>query len=176
MTSFLEIRRASIKDLDATWKIIDECGKWLGKNGLNYWSDYFTKHRVEQLFEKTEIYLGYLNRQSVGVIALSRTPPHYYLDQEYLNKFTDSQENSAYLIVLGTLPEQQGHGYASQMLEFAENTVKESGVLWLRSDCRAEDGSLVKFYEKRGMNKVGEQPMNEGTHENYWLIEKKLLK
>jgi ribosomal protein S18 acetylase RimI-like enzyme len=174
MSSQLKIRRAHSSDILASWKIMSECGQWLAKRGLNYWSHYFTKKKVEQILSQTETYLGYLNNQPIGIISLSSTPPHYYIADGYFNRFTNYQDKSLYLITIGTLPEQQGHGYASQLLEFAENAAKKADALWLRSDCRAEDKSLVRFYEMRGYKKVGEKPMSEGLQENYWLIEKKL--
>lgn len=60
------------------------------------------------------------------------------------------------------------------MLAFAESISKERGLRWLRLDCRNEVPGLVRFYENRGFEKVGDDPLQEGENESYWLMEKLL--
>ncbi len=174
MSSILKIKRAAPTDEAIAWQIMEACGHWLNGLGLIYWSNYFTKQKIAELFHETDFYLGCINGQPISLIAMSLTPPQYFVDDHYLNHFTNSPAKSVYLITIATLPTYHGHGYATQLLEFAENEAKKVGALWMRLDCLAEDKKLVDFYEKRDYQKVGTKPMNEGNQENYWLLEKML--
>lgn len=170
----LKITQANMADLPVVWEIINECGIQLSSINLPYWSLHYTHEFVTHMLEEHEVYVGYNDQSPVGTVTFSMQPPHYYVSDHYLERFTRSTDVSGYVMTVAVSPKYQSQGYASQLISFAEHIAKERGGLWLRLDCREESPGLVRFYEKRGYTKVGSAPQNEGSNENYWLMEKSL--
>ena len=171
----ISIQRAEKKDLDTVWTIIENCAKWLADQGLRHWADHYTKDILATMIQKLEVYVATQNGTAVSTITFGMRPPKYYLEEGYVQRFTDPEALAAYVMALGVLPGYQRKGIAGKMVEFVEALAKQHGVTWLRLDCRLEVPGIVPFYERRGFRKVGE-PLQEGEGESYWLMEKNIGK
>lgn len=171
----LEIVRARSSDLAIIWGIIEECSQWLSIQNINHWTRYYTEEMVSKMIEKKEVYVGLNNNEAISTITLDNIPPKYYSEPGYEDRFTNPDESAIYITAVAVLPAKQKQGFAGQLLDFAEDKARKAGTKWLRLDCRAEVPGLVTFYEKRGFNKLGDKPVDEGEDGTYWLMEKELL-
>ncbi len=169
----IEIKRATEEDLPKVWGIIDKCAKWLAEKGYRHWADHYTEEMMGKMIRKQETFLGYKNGEAIATLTFDAKPPKYYVTDDYLKFFTDPEEPSGYIMAVGVLPEYQGQGIAVQMLQYAEDEAYLRRLKWLRLDARTEVPGLIKFYENRGFQKVG-NPLNEGENESYQLMEKRL--
>jgi len=61
------------------------------------------------------------------------------------------------------------------LIQIVEDKAREKNIKWLRLDCRTEVPGLVSLYERKGFERLGDEPTDEGEDGTYWLMEKKLL-
>jgi len=171
----LEIKRASASDVPIVWEIIRESSKWLSDQGLNHWAKYYTEEMVAKMVHKKEVYMGIANGKTVGTVTLDTQPPKYYIEPGYSVRFTNPTDPAIYMTALAVLPEEQKQGFAGQLIQIVEDKAREKNIKWLRLDCRTEVPGLVSLYERKGFERLGDEPTDEGEDGTYWLMEKKLL-
>ncbi len=169
----LEVGRASRGDLESVWAIIKSDSDWLAEKGLDHWRKYYTREKIAQKIGGSEVYLAYQNNDLVGTVTLDTNPVEYYRPEE-MNQFTDPDASGLYVTALAVLPDKQGQGIASELMEFADSEAKKKGVKYVRFDCRAAYTDLVNFYKKRGYKVAGETVDEEDNNELYLLMEKAL--
>jgi|GEM_PF-1391239 len=167
-----QIVRATEKDLDTVWGLIEKDANWLSKEkGFSHWSSYYTKDVMKKKLLSEEVFLINNDRKVVGTVTLDQRPVEYYITTE-ISSFKDRQASALYISALAVDPDLHGQGIASDLLLFAEEESKKRKIKYIRFDCRAEYQELVHFYEKRGYGRVG--AVSEGEGENYLLMEKKI--
>lgn len=166
------VEKVGVESLNVVFGIIKEDSEWLLKEkGLNHWSDWYTKEKVEEKLEDWDVYLAYRNSKAVGTMSVSEKKLGYYL-QESIDMFAEPKARALYISMLGVKPNFQKQGVASDLLKKTEKVAKEKEIEYIRFDCREEYIDLVNFYLKRGYKKRGSFPEAEG--ENYLMMEKKI--
>ena len=144
-----EIRECSTADTQAVFRVIKECAAWLSNRSMDHWIDYYTEELVAKKLLETKIYGLGEGSDLIGVVSLSEHPPSYY-DQSDLLHFKDQTAPSTYMSMLAVRPEFQGTGMATELMRFAEQRARESGVKFMRLDVIREYEELNAFYAKRG--------------------------
>jgi ribosomal protein S18 acetylase RimI-like enzyme len=145
----IDIRECSSADTQAVFRVIKECAAWLLNRGMDHWTDYYTEELVAKKLQETNIYGLGEGSDLIGVVSLSEHPPSYY-DQSDLLHFKDHTAPATYMSMLAIRPEFQGTGLASELMRYAEQKVRASGVRYMRLDVIREYEELNVFYAKRG--------------------------
>ncbi len=169
----LQIVRAWESDLDTVWGIIKADSDWLESQGMSHWTHYYSRELIEKKLKRQEVYIARNSDGVVGTITLDTNPVDYYTDED-MQKFEDPSARGLYATALAVLPEYQGKGIASKLMEFVEAQAKERGIRFVRFDCRASYLKLVEFYKRRRYKIVGEIIDDADNNELYYLMEKKI--
>lgn len=169
-----EIKRATLADMQTVWKIIKKDSNWLAEQDLNHWAKYYTEEMIGKMITRKEVYLGLRDNEPISTITLDSKAPKYYAGAEYSKRFTNPDDPAIYVTAAAVLPNEHKKGFASRLLQFVERRARQKGAKWMRLDCRAEVPGLAAFYEKRGFQKLGSSPIDEGEDGTYWLMERKL--
>ena len=140
---------------------------------MNHWDKYYTKKLVEKKIKTQEVYLAFSQGSLVGTITLDTSPVSYYEERD-IASFADPEARALYVTALAVLPEHQGKGVASKLMEFAETQGKKREIGFIRFDCRASYTDLINFYTKRGYQRTGDMIDTKDNNEIYYLMEKQV--
>ncbi|MFC1710081.1 GNAT family N-acetyltransferase [Patescibacteria group bacterium] len=171
----LELSLASESDIDEVWSIIKTCSDWLLKSGHKHWDDYYSRGLFEKKIQTESVYLASVKGTSIATITTSTEPVEYYEEND-MQQFKEPDTNALYVTALAVLPQYQQQGYATKLMDFAEDQANESNLDYVRFDCKALYVELVNFYRDRGYNVVGVTIDEEDNDEPYFLMEKKVSK
>lgn len=169
----LEIRPATLQDLDVVWKMVEICSDWLVTKGFDHWKKYYSKELVEKKLKTQEVFIGSLDDNPVATVTMDMNPVDYYTPED-MSRFANQNAMAVYITALAVLPEKQGAGLASQMMQMVEGKTREKGAKYLRLDCRESYQDLVRFYANRGFVTVGRIIDEADNNEPYLLMEKEL--
>lgn len=171
----LDIQPATAKDLDSVWKIIDSCSDWLvTAKGLDHWKKYYNQALVAKKIRTQKVYLARAENNPVATITLDFNPVSYYTKEDMTN-FVDRKVRAGYVTALAVLPELQGRGIASRMMDFVEERAASLNGKYLRLDCRASYEDIVRFYVHRGFKTVGISIDDADNNAEYLLMERPLF-
>lgn len=121
---------------------------------MDHWDRAHNERRTRKKIVESDVFLMYDNEAPVGTVTLSSNPPFYYRRSD--NEFWENSNSPAiYISGLAILPNHQGKGLASKLLDFAEETTREKGIKYVRFDAVVHYENLTKFYLKRGYKIVG---------------------
>jgi ribosomal protein S18 acetylase RimI-like enzyme len=166
------VEKAGLNKVDEVWSVIKKCSDWLfAEKKLDHWAEYYTREVIEKKIKGQEVFLVIRDGVTFGTITLDENPVEYYTE-ENLACFAEPKEKAIYVSAVAVDPEFQGRGVATQLMDLADEIVKQRGIKYIRFDCRAEYADLVNFYEKRGYSKRGS--FSEGERQNYFLMEKEV--
>jgi len=77
------------------------------------------------------------------------------MDEEYKAiDWLSPNENNIYIHRLSVVPEEQGKGYAQDLMDFAEDYARKNNFLSVRLDTYSQNKRNQKFYEKRGYQRL----------------------
>jgi len=169
----LEIKKATIKDLDNTWGIIKICSDWLVEQGMNHWESYYSKKLIAKKIKTQQVFLAYVDKKPIATITLDKNPVSYYEEKD-LQKFADPGAKAYYMMALAVIPGYQKRGIAGQLIKFAEKKALKEGIKYTRFDCRASYQELVEYYKKRDYKVAGDFIDPDDNSEIYLLMEKNL--
>lgn len=166
------VEKADLSRVDEVWSVIKKCSDWLlAEKKLDHWVEYYTREVIEKKIKEQEVLLVVKDGKMVGTLTLDERPVEYYTE-ENLACFAEPKEKAIYVSAVAVDPDFQGRGVATQLMNLADEIVRQRGIKYLRFDCRAEYTDLVSFYEKRGYTKRGS--FSEGERQNYFLMEKEV--
>ncbi|MEK4668116.1 GNAT family N-acetyltransferase [Niallia sp. FSL R7-0271] len=149
----MEIRLATINDLDAIMNIAAKTIKIMNEEGNDQWSD---KYPAEKDFktdiENSSAFVAIMDEEVVGSIAIDRIGGKNY----DLIEWTLTEKNFYVIHRLMVDPEIRGGGIASKLLAFAEIIAIENDTFYLKTDTYAINEKAQNLFLKNGFNKVGE--------------------
>lgn len=155
------ILKAQPGNWNAVFEILSACADWLSGQGMSHWQGWYTKERVQQKVQESDVYLIYEDNTPVGTISLSTNPPSYYTDSDR-NFWSDTNAPAMYVSGLAVLPSKHGKGLATSLLNFAEEKAREKGIRYIRFDTVSHHKELTVFYLKRGYRITGKRMGRSG--------------
>lgn len=167
------IRKATSKDIDTIWHIVQSLSKQLLDKGHPNWDLYYTRVIVEEKIEQNNTYILEGDGAVIGTVTLSTNAVEYYPPDALMN-FAEPTAEALYITMLGVIPEHQGKGYATKRLEFSEQEAQKQGLHYVRSDVRALIEDLVRYYLNRQYNIVGVIMDFDEDKAPYFLFEKEI--
>ncbi len=146
------IRLAKIIEIDQILVITRACASYLISNNIFQWSDqYPTKEIFETDIIRNELYVLTRNEKIIGTLVMTAEVDKEYLDVEWLTP----HGNNLYIHRLAVHPNEQGKGYARQLMDFAENFAIRNNYTSIRLDTFSKNHRNQKFYELRGYQRLG---------------------
>ena len=145
------IRRAKISEIPDIIANCRACAAFMISNGIHQWNEHYPSAAAfERDIERDELYVLEIAEKVVGTIVISAL-----MDDEYVSvTWLTTNANSVYIHRLSIDPNQQGKGYAQQLMDFAENQAKENGFDSIRLDTFSQNKRNQRFYEKRGYQRL----------------------
>ena len=160
------IKKAALSDWKIVFDILSNCAEWLSQQGMKHWQGAHTKERVMKRIRDKEVYILYENNLPVATITLSPIPPFYYGEDD--KKFWKEKNAPAvHISGLAVLPNHQGRGLATELLNFAEEKAKDGNIGYIRFDAVSYYMQLNKFYLGRGYRIVGKR-MTDNVASNFF--------
>lgn len=149
-------------------KLLHKAYKILADKGLKYVATYqddsITLNRIENAYK---CFVGIYNGDIVTTAALY-SPKQSSMDNWYKNNFVAKFGQFA------VLPELQGYGIGSRMMEILENEAKKiEGVTELALDTSEKAYHLIEYYKKRGYRHI--ETVNWDVTNYYSVILSKTL-
>lgn len=141
----LSIRRATTEDLPFLERVEEECFN-------DPWNINMLKDEVEA------------NNTTYSLFLLNGEPIGYY---SYLHIFDE-----AHIMNVAVLPQYQGMGYGSKMMDFLLEESLQDGLPNVTLEVRRGNERAIRLYEKKGFLLIGARPRYYMDGEDaliYWL-------
>ncbi len=147
------IRRAKILEIPEIITICKACAVYMISNEIYQWNEHYPSAATfERDIERDELYVLEADEKVIGTVVISTR-----MDDEYVPvKWLSPNSNSVYIHRLSINPNQQGKGYAQQLMDFAENQAKKNGFVSVRLDTFSQNKRNQRFYEQRGYQRLGD--------------------
>ncbi len=171
----LAIHRVSAKDIPPLHQILMVCAFDLKERfGLSHWmSPIYPLERMLKDADELEVYALTSGATLVGTFTLETTMPSSYL--KYGNiRWQLSDVSAVYVHKLAILPDRQGQGLGTWCLQAIERLAASQDYRAARLDGVKTHSKLLRFYESRGYQKVGELMYNSDLWVDAFVFEKVL--
>jgi len=145
------IRIAKISEIPDILVIVKACAEHMIANEIYQWNEYYpSQDAFEKDIERNELFVLEVDRLVIGTVVIST-----FMDEEYKAiDWLSPNENNIYIHRLSVVPEEQGKGYAQELMDFAEDYARKNNFLSVRLDTYSQNKRNQKFYEKRGYQRL----------------------
>ncbi|MEO9511162.1 MAG: GNAT family N-acetyltransferase [Flavobacteriaceae bacterium] len=147
------IRHAKISEIENILIITRACAIKMQEIGIFQWNEHYPKKEafVNDL-EHNELFVQEHQGKIIGAIVIST-----HMDEEYVPiEWLTPNGNSTYIHRVCIHPDQQGKGFAQEMMDYAENYSRANGFVSVRLDTFSQNKRNQRFYEQRGYQKLGD--------------------
>lgn len=147
------IRKGTAADIDTILKITKACAAYMIKKNIFQWNEFYpNKAPFLNDASRGELYVLEVKNKIIGCVTIST-----FMDEEYIPIYwLTPNKNNIYIHRLAIHPNQQGKGYAQQLMGFAENYARNNKYQSIRLDTFSQNKRNKKFYELRGFKKLGD--------------------
>jgi GNAT superfamily N-acetyltransferase len=146
----IDVRRARAEEVGEVVAVLSEAAAWLRSRGIDQWPDPYPPGWVAPSVERGETYLAREHGTVVGTVTLRWADPAFWGEQPPV---------AGYVHGLAVRREFAGRG--PELLEWAEEQVREEGRDRLRLDCRTDNASLRRYYEEHGFEHRGDTTVHD---------------
>ncbi len=173
----MKIQKADSLDIAQVGRLYDSVCDYLSST-VNYpgWKKglYPTAEDAASAIAEGSLYIAVLESRVIGAVTLRNKPEHGY---EQANWSIDLTYDKVFVVyTLAVLPQLMNRGVASDLLRFAEDTARKSGMKAIRLDVVANNIPAIRLYEKLGFMCVGDFDLGYGKYglDLFKLYEKNL--
>jgi ribosomal protein S18 acetylase RimI-like enzyme len=149
----MQIRLASLKDIENVMELIKNCIKDMESRGIYQWNEYYpTSEIFHEDIKISSLYILEDKNTCLGIISINDDQSPEYKELVWTN------EDGKILVIhrLAVNPEYQKQGIGRQLMDFAENYASERGYTSIRLDAYSGNPRALNLYEYRGFKKVGQ--------------------
>lgn len=169
-TSQLKIEKGQLADLQALFQIYKNGKIELDRKGIFQWTDdYPSIFTVEDDLKKGDLYVLKNDIEIIGAINVNEEQDEIYRKIDW--KFDDSKVLVVHRLVIN--PKYQRQGYATKMMDFAEDFAIKNNYTSIRLDVFIPHKGAVDFYKKRNYVNRGNVYF-PGRNEPFHCMEKKM--
>jgi GNAT superfamily N-acetyltransferase len=146
------VKQASEKDIPVIESILLDAVHWMDENGLHQWEernvrwDSLSKH-----YAADDFYIAYDNGTPAACMALVDYDPVFWPDIP--------KGESLFIHKLAVLRKYAGQGYSIELIDFAKEKARQSGICAIRLDCHKNRLKVRAVYERHGFVCVGEKTL-----------------
>jgi len=146
------IRKATSLDIDVILKITRACAKYMIHSDIYQWNEYYpNKSAFEEDINRSELYVLENNHKVIGCMVISTL-----MDKEYIPiTWLTPNKNNIYIHRLAIHPENQGKGYAQELMDYAETFAIKNNYASIRLDTFSLNKRNQKFYDLRNYKRLG---------------------
>ena len=147
------IRSAKISEIPDILVISRACAQHMIAKGIHQWNEHYPNQEAfEKDIERNELFVLEIEEEIIGTVVVST-----YMDDEYKEiKWLTVNGKNIYIHRLSVHPENQGKGYAQDLMDFAEDYARKLNFLSVRLDTFSQNKRNQKFYETRGYQKLSD--------------------
>jgi len=139
--------------VDPIYDILNSCRTAMNNEGIHQWlASYPTIDTVSEDIQRGELYVLQHNNKCYGTITLNEQQDEAYQTVNWKN----NNGKIAVIHRLAVHPHYQQHGYARELMDFAEHHAAINGYSSIRLDSYTGNPRAIRFYENRGYAKRGE--------------------
>jgi ribosomal protein S18 acetylase RimI-like enzyme len=154
LPSDYQLSEADVSMASEVRSLVNRAYQELSDMGLNYTATYQDVETTIQRMKTGQVFILKKQSQIVATILFSKK-----------NYFTN--KNTAYVGQFAVLPEFKRQGLGTYLMDFCEELAQQQGYEGLQLDTAIPAAHLVKMYEKRGYNIVGETHWEGKTYRSY---------
>jgi len=167
----INIKKGTVSDVDKLFQIYLAAKAELERNSIFQWTDnYPTKAIIEDDLRKGYLYVLTVDNEIIGAINISEIQEAVYSTVDW--QFDDSNILVIHRLVLN--PIHQRNGYATKMMDFAEQYAADNGYPSIRLDAYSQNKKVIEFYKKRAYHLRGEVHFPEREFE-FYCMEKSMV-
>lgn len=165
------IRKATSTDIEFILLVTRACAANMINNGIFQWNEHYPNAKAfEQDIARNELYVLTIEDTIVGTIVISSL-----MDNEYQAiKWLTPNTKNIYIHRLAVHPDYQGHGFAQELMNFAENFAIENTYLSIRLDTFSKNYRNQKFYEQRGYKRLASIYFPKQSEHPFYCYERTL--
>ncbi len=141
LLSMLEIRQATLAEMNIAIGILAEAARWLASRGLPSWNPDTLPAVMNVSLTRGDVYLAWINDQPVGTITVQWSDVLYWGERP---------DDAGYIHKLAIVRSAAGQHLGAQLLPWAESLIAERGRHYARLDCHASNPMINAFYEAAG--------------------------
>lgn len=142
----LKIEKGQLYDLETLFQIYVNAKNELAKNGIYQWTDaYPTISIIENDLKKDVLYVLKKGKEIIGAININEEQDIEYQLIDW--KFDDRKVLVIHRLVVN--PKHQRNGYATKLMDFAENYAIQNNYSSIRLDAYSKNDGTIEFYKKR---------------------------
>ncbi|MCX6124732.1 MAG: GNAT family N-acetyltransferase, partial [Proteobacteria bacterium] len=156
-----DIRRATIEDVPAMRKLVNDAYRELADMGLNFTGTYQDEQITIERMQGAEVYLLHRGNELVASINIS------------IKELENGTDRCVFIHQLAVRPDQKRKGIGSYLMNLAERRAIHEGISRLQLDTAIPATHLVKLYEGRGFKPIEEVQWEGKTYKSY-IMEKRL--
>lgn len=160
--SKLQIKKASVDEIQKVHTLIKDCGKALyDQYKIDLWYPMPVLEQFKCWIQNTTTYCVYANNELIATFNISLKPRKFYKPEFW----HDSKAQALYLGKLAVKPDLQCKGIGKLCVQEVEKLAKGMGCTAIRFVCIQRHPWLNGFYEKLGYNQkaIVELPKPSGT-------------
>lgn len=147
------IQLCSPNHLQEIVEIFMRCKLAMEEEKIFQWTDaYPNKNILSQDIANGHLYSLFDQQKCLGVICLNQIADARYSTINW----EDSDGNWLIIHRLAISPAQQKQGFATKLIDFAEEYTLKKGFTSIRLDAYSTNKHALRFYQKRGYVKKGE--------------------
>ena len=145
------IRKATLNDIAPILSLTRDCARYMISQGIYQWNtEYPDRATFENDIKRKELYVLESDNKIRGCIVISTFRDPFYDAVKWLTP----HGRNLYIHRLAVAPEYQGHGYARQLMDFAERYGIENNYSSIRLDTFSRNPRNQKFYELRNYKRL----------------------
>lgn len=147
------IRKGTHGDIDNILKVTKACAAYMITKNIFQWNEFYpNKNPFINDANRGELYVLEIENEIIGCVTVST-----FMDEEYIPiSWLTPNEKNIYIHRLAVHPDQQGKGFAQQLMQFAEDYAQKNNYQSVRLDTFSQNKRNQKFYELRGYKKLGD--------------------
>lgn len=169
-STFLRIEKGEHPDLEELFPIYVSAKMELERKGIFQWTNnYPTRDIIENDLRQGVLHLLKEGSEIIGAINLSEEQEKEYQSIQW--KFTRGKILVIHRLVI--CPQHQRQGYASKLMDFAEDFAREKDYSSIRLDAYSDNQGVLGFYKKREYFIRGEVYFPEREHP-FFCMEKEV--
>ena len=153
------IREIKPEEFEETYELITSASEWLRSRGIEQWEIPISKADFQAALLLKEVFVLLVEGRVAGSVTLSRHKDFYWgnvaVEGLHLHR-----------LVVGR--DFKGQAFGEFLLRWSKNFAAESGLMFLRLDCRSSSIFLREYYLRNGFIFKG---IGQGTNFKYALFE-----
>lgn len=145
------IRPAKLIEIPEILDLTKACARYLCRQGIFQWNEEYPSREAFLVdVERGDLWILEEEKGLIGIIVVSELMDEVYRKVNWLSP----NAKNRYIHRLAVHPNFQGRGYATKLMDFAEDKSRKEGARSIRLDTFSKNVRNQRFYENRGYRRL----------------------